>query len=622
MPFAEQTETTTLRVQTARLVGRVRWAAATMGVVQAFLIADPTPVGGAAGILGGSAIMFAFNVAVTLIHRFPRRLRDAVIASAFGGDLAVVTTWALLTANDRWSTSYAAFGLVAIEAAALYRLRGTAVFLAAFAVAETATYALRLWAFDFPAQPGSVVYRVGLVVLSAIFIGAISEQSHKRRVRLLRAGARYRKLHAEVEQQASRLEESERRAQQVARSDPLTGVPNRRAWDEELARAMDAARASGEPLTVALLDLDGFKSFNDDWGHQHGDEHLRAFAARWRDALRSGDVLARLGGDEFAILLPGATAEEARAVIERLRMEMSNQVTFSVGIATWDRTEEAASLLSRADRALYESKPGSARRVVTVASHQALADWTMRLRDILARGDVRSAFQPIRRLGDRAIVAYEALARPTGFTSKDSVDELFAAAKRLGHTRDLDWLCRRAALSSSVIPSGTLIFVNVSVHALLDPLHDVDQMQLLMQWVGRNSRDVVLEISERDPVQDVGRLAEVLGAYRAEGFRFAVDDIGEGNSTLGVLATAVPEYVKVAGSLTAGALQPGPQAAVRALVEFCASSGTQLIAEGLESDLHVQLVLSLGVELGQGYALGAPQFRTGGFVPGLIEPVA
>ena len=748
LPFAEQTDTTTLRVQTARLVARVRWAAVALGIVQAFLTTDPRPVGGAAGMLAGAGVMLGYNLAVAWIDRLPSRAREAVVAAALAGDLGVVTLWTLLTANDVWSTSYAAFGLVAIEAAALYRRRGVLAFLVAFAAVEALIYSVRWSVFGFAPQPGSVLYRVGIVLLAAVFTGGIAEQSEERRVRLLQAGERYVDLHRDVQRQASRheqllqsisdvgegiliteagrlvhcndayreltgytdaelralpslielapepsraelarrladrlageavplrydsqlvtrdgrivdvetavrrlphegssrliavvrdvterrraeaaLEESEQRARSAARTDPLTGVPNRRAWDEALEAAMASASGSASgsgstPLTVALLDLDGFKAFNDDWGHQRGDEELRAFAARWGFALRSCDLLARLGGDEFAVLLPGATADDARGVVERLRIEMTSQQTFSVGIATWNGVESADSLLSRADAALYDSKRRGGGRVVGVASGTTLADWTVRVRDLISRGAVRAAFQPIRRLADRSVIGYEALARPLGFGATDSVEELFAAAKRVGHTRDLDWLCRRAALGTREIPAGTLIFVNVSVHALLDPLHDVDQMELLLSWAGRNPEDVVLEISERDPINDLRRLERVLASYRAAGFRFAIDDIGEGHSTFEVLATAVPEYVKVAHSLTARALQAGPEAAVRALVQFCASSGTQLIAEGLESELHVRLMASLGVELGQGHALGAPRLHRGDFVPHVVEPVA
>src|SRR5207245_8246675 len=116
---------------------------------------------------------------------------------------------------------------------------------------------------------------------------------------------------------------------------------------------------------------------------------------------------------------------------------------------------------------------------------------------------------------------------------------------------ELDWFSRRAALASAAeLPEGELLFINVNVSALLDPLHDVDQMLLLLRWAGRRPDEVVLEVSEREAVADMSRLRQVLADYRAEGFRFAVDDVGEGHSTLEVLAAAAPEFIKIARSLT------------------------------------------------------------------------
>src|SRR5258708_2878796 len=125
------------------------------------------------------------------------------------------------------------------------------------------------------------------------------------------------------------LEESERLAHLAARRDPLTGAANRRAWDEEIERATARARRDGTPMSVAILDLDGFKEYNDDWGHLMGDRLLQVFAERWREDLREVDFLARYGGAEFAVLFHGATLAEASAVLERLRTTMPSAQTFS-----------------------------------------------------------------------------------------------------------------------------------------------------------------------------------------------------------------------------------------------------------------------------------------------------
>jgi EAL domain-containing protein (putative c-di-GMP-specific phosphodiesterase class I) len=131
-------------------------------------------------------------------------------------------------------------------------------------------------------------------------------------------------------------------------------------------------------------------------------------------------------------------------------------------------------------------------------------------------------------------------------------------------------------------------------------------MLLLLRWARRTPSTVVLEITERESVQDLDRLLEVLAAYREQGFRFALDDVGAGHSTLEVLAAAVPEFVKISENLTRSASERGPQSAIRAVIAFATGCGSEVIAEGLESDTAVSLMQRLGVSLGQGFALGRP----------------
>lgn len=149
----------------------------------------------------------------------------------------------------------------------------------------------------------------------------------------------------------------------LARTDGLTGILNRRAWDQELPQALVRARRSREPLCVALLDLDHFKRFNDTQGHQAGDELLRQAATAWHETLRASDLLARYGGEEFALLLPGCAAAGAVEVIERVRDVIPCEQTCSVGLACWDGAESVASLTGRADAALYAAKRAGRDRI-------------------------------------------------------------------------------------------------------------------------------------------------------------------------------------------------------------------------------------------------------------------
>jgi diguanylate cyclase (GGDEF)-like protein/PAS domain S-box-containing protein len=154
------------------------------------------------------------------------------------------------------------------------------------------------------------------------------------------------------------------RLDELTRTDELTGLPNRRAWDELLSHELTAARRQGTELSVAMLDLDFFKRYNDEHGHLAGDHLLRGAAHVWLQHLRASDVLARWGGEEFALLLPGCDAAEAAEMVERLRGTLPDGVTFSAGVSCTDGTTAARTLIDAADRALYLAKANGRDRVI------------------------------------------------------------------------------------------------------------------------------------------------------------------------------------------------------------------------------------------------------------------
>lgn len=143
----------------------------------------------------------------------------------------------------------------------------------------------------------------------------------------------------------------------LAATDALTGLPNRRAWDERLAHHLALAGRLGHPLCVVMMDVDGFKEFNDSRGHAAGDAALRAIGEAGSSVLRGTDVLARIGGDEFALLLPACDdVPAARQIVSRIRDATDQGLTLSAGVASWDGEESAARVMRRADAALYRAK--------------------------------------------------------------------------------------------------------------------------------------------------------------------------------------------------------------------------------------------------------------------------
>ncbi|GII22114.1 GGDEF domain-containing protein [Planosporangium mesophilum] len=175
--------------------------------------------------------------------------------------------------------------------------------------------------------------------------------------------ARMTMLVRQVHAQARVLADQADRLREVAERDPLTGLPNRRAWNAELPSALRRAARDAAPLSLAVLDLDHFKAFNDTYGHQAGDRLLEETAATWVANLRAVDLVARYGGEEFVALLPGATEAEAVALLDRLRPLTPMGCTFSAGVATWNGLESADELVARADRAMYRAKDAGRNRV-------------------------------------------------------------------------------------------------------------------------------------------------------------------------------------------------------------------------------------------------------------------
>lgn len=151
----------------------------------------------------------------------------------------------------------------------------------------------------------------------------------------------------------------------IARTDQTTGLPNRRAWEEEVRHGIARAQRDGHPLALGLVDLDHFKLYNDAHGHPTGDALLKDAATSWRLTLRTTDFIARYGGEEFGLLLPSCPPAETAGLLDRFRAATPEDQTVSIGIAYWDRSESPENFVARADAALYEAKRAGRDRVVT-----------------------------------------------------------------------------------------------------------------------------------------------------------------------------------------------------------------------------------------------------------------
>jgi diguanylate cyclase (GGDEF)-like protein len=400
----------------------------------------------------------------------------------------------------------------------------------------------------------------------------------------------------------------------VAYTDFLTNCPNRRALDAELPRRLGVAAHREIPLAVAIFDLDRFGAFNEDWGHTAGDRLLTDVATVLRFTQRSDpeapglSYLARVGNDEFAVVIEGLTTAAVAELIRDVESDLPAGCTVSVGIAFWDRREPADDLVNRALRALSAAgrAMGGGRVVVDEGAGSRAGSWLDSVPAIVARKEVESVYQPIRDLTDGRLIGYEALARPTGAPTDTEVEGMFSAARRLGISRELETLCQVSAMSGArhLLARGGSLFINISVGAFTDPDRDLDVILGHLADAGLRTDHVVLEVNEQ--ITRFGRFAEACARYRRAGFRFAMDDVGEGLSTIEAIAVVRPEFIKVAKSLVVTANDAGSAAVIRGLVEVARGLGGEIIAEGLETKDDCARMLGLGAALGQGWALGMP----------------
>jgi len=187
------------------------------------------------------------------------------------------------------------------------------------------------------------VMLMGSLVVGAMFLTLLQEYAE-------RATAEREKLLAQLEQ--------------LAVTDALTSLPNRRAWQARLVEELRRAARQGTPLALVIVDIDGLKQINDAGGHQAGDSTIKRATAGWKGVLRETDFIARLGGDEFGVLLPNCPEDMALLVLEKMRVA-TRSIAWSAGIAIWDGKEHARGFLERADTVLYEAKRGGRNRALT-----------------------------------------------------------------------------------------------------------------------------------------------------------------------------------------------------------------------------------------------------------------
>lgn len=419
------------------------------------------------------------------------------------------------------------------------------------------------------------------------------------------------------------LQRRQLRAQQQADADPLTGLSGRRPFKPSLEAILNDQKYS--VVSLALLDLDGFKQLNDRLGHSHGDRVLQALADSFEE-LADSDTAFRLGGDEFAVILPGSDEDQAAEALNRVRAAFSARfpgVTFSAGIASIGTREPLllTELWERGDAALYEAKRLGRHRSVSFRSmaegHTVSVEKTDELTAIVAGTmSVNVAFQPIWDLRRGVVLAHEALLRLPEASRISGPQAAFELAERLGIAADLDSRARSAVLAE-VCSQGWegLLFLNLHPDAL--PGFDLDNLVAELAVAGLEPEDVVLEVTEQAGLNHADPIRTLRHA-QDRGFRLALDDMGRSNAGLHALRLVRFDILKIDGEVIANLdKDPSSVATLAAAISFVQQAGGWIVAEGIEEPGMLTVLLQQGliptwqqpVIAGQGYLLGHPEPR-------------
>ncbi len=404
--------------------------------------------------------------------------------------------------------------------------------------------------------------------------------------------------------------------------DPLTGLGNHRAFQEELEQQVENATRYDVPLALVLIDLDEFRQINDSAGHAIGDQTLASFGRLVASVLRRVDRPFRIGGDEFALLLPHTDAAAANIVARRLlvsalqpnvRDPKVKPLSFSAGISCLPTpATNRSQLLIQADSALHAAKRAGRTEVILFdpgAEVSATASGaSAAIAEVIEKNLLRPVFQPIVNLATGGTLGYEGLIRPVPPAPYADPAGLFAAAEASGHVVPLDLACVEAIVAAAAsMPQELLLSVNMSPRTIEAPEFSAPAMLNILARHDFAPERLVIELTEHQPIADLERVRHKLDICRSAGMRLAADDLGAGNSGLRLLSDLHFDVVKVDLGLIQRSSTSAPSSAVvESIVAFASRTGALVIGEGVEHEEQGVQLLQLGVTAAQGYLFSRP----------------
>lgn len=411
----------------------------------------------------------------------------------------------------------------------------------------------------------------------------------------------------------------------LARYDTLTGLPNRLMINEALAHAMTEADKWKTRAGFMMIDLDRFKSVNDTLGHPVGDRLLVRVAERLRQQMAPTDLCGRLGGDEFAVVISDASdtarvEKLAKSIIDSLskpyEVDMHTlYIGASIGTAISPRDgRNAETLIRAADLALYRSKDEGGGKHNSY-HHQFLGDAEQRrtieiaMRKALERGEFHLVYQPLVNIERQVVEGFETLLRWThpemGVIPPDQFIPVAEDARLIGPIGE--WVLRTACMEAKNWPESIRVAVNVSP----EQLNDANFVNAVISSLSHSrlpASRLELEVTESVFVKDGGQAIQILDQLLGLGVRLSLDDFGTGYSSLGYLKKTRFSTIKVDRSFVQGAAKNNLEsvAIIRAVVAMADSLGMTTTAEGVETELELEMVQKFGCTKAQGWLFGRP----------------
>ena len=418
-----------------------------------------------------------------------------------------------------------------------------------------------------------------------------------------------------------------------ANHDALTGLYNRRSFENTMRLALETSQKSREEHAFCFMDLDSFKIVNDTCGHQAGDELLRQLTQLFDSLVRTSDVLARLGGDEFGILLYKCSVAEALKLANQIRHEVENfqflwdEHRFTLGVSVGlvvvdDRWDGVQSVFNAADSACYLAKNEGRNRVIVFregegnsSNRKVATHWVEEINTALESDRIRLVCQKILPLhGQHDGLRFEMFMRlemPNG--EMVSPYTFLPTAERYGLTGVLDE--RAINLTLTWLQQGTpaqqqtIQHVNLNLSAASCTNREfAAQLIKKISNSGIEPGKLCFEISETITIANLSRVSDFMHEVSALGCRFSIDDFGSGLSSFAVLRKLPVDILKIDGLLVKNILEDATDfTMVKAISEITKSMGKQTVAEFIESPDLLDAVKEIGIDFGQGYYVGEPE---------------